>query len=118
MQTATVLFVWGFVIHLVADWLLQNEWMANYKSDLRHPAAWTHSGIHCAGLLLVFAWPVALLIALSHLLIDTRLPLIWWLRMVKQMPNAPNQESVEIWVDQVMHITVVAVAALVVGYWS
>jgi hypothetical protein len=113
MQEATVLFVWGFVVHLVADWLLQTEWMAIHKIDLRHPAAWTHSAIHTLGLLLVFAWPVALLIGISHLLIDTRKPLIWWLRMVKQMPKMHNHQTVEIWVDQVMHITVLAVVALV-----
>jgi hypothetical protein len=115
MQAATVLFVWGLVVHLIADWLLQNEWMAIHKIDWRHPAAWIHSGIHTAVLLLVFTWPVALLIGITHLLIDTRQPLVWWLRIVKQMPSAPNQQVVEIWVDQVMHLTVLAVAALVVG---
>ena len=115
MQEATVLLVWGVVVHLVADWLLQNEWMAIHKVDWRHPAAWIHSGIHAAGLTLVFAWPIALLIGLAHLLIDTRQPLNWWLRMVKQMPSAPNHGSVEIWVDQVMHVTVLAIVALAIN---
>ena len=68
-----------------------------------------------AGLTLVFAWPIALLIGLAHLLIDTRQPLNWWLRMVKQMPSAPNHGSVEIWVDQVMHVTVLAIVALAIN---
>jgi hypothetical protein len=120
MHDATALFVWGFVVHLVADWLFQTEWMAIHKMDLRHLAAWVHSGIHTAGLLLVFAWPLALLIGLSHLLIDTRKPLSWWLRMVKHIPKAANHQSVEIWVDQVMHITVLAIAALgaeLLSFW-
>jgi hypothetical protein len=112
MQQATVLLVWGVMVHLVADWLLQNEWMALNKADLRHPAAWVHSGIHTVGLLLIFTWPAALLIGLTHLLIDTRRPLLWWMRVVKQMPAAERLPIVEIWLDQVMHSTVIAAVAL------
>jgi Protein of unknown function (DUF3307) len=112
MQAATVLLVWGAMVHLVADWLLQNDWMALHKVNLRHPAAWVHSGIHTVGLLLVFAWPAALLIGIAHLLIDTRKPLLWWMRVVKQVPTATRLPIVEIWLDQVMHLTVIAGAAL------
>lgn len=112
MQDVTVLLVWGIIVHLIADWLLQTEWMAAHKVDLRHPAAWAHSGIHTVGLILVFAWPIALLIGLSHLWIDTRKPLIWWMRMVKNVPTGANHQTVEIWVDQVMHITVLALVSL------
>ncbi len=112
MQEATVLLVWGVVIHLVADWLLQNDWMALHKTNLRHPAAWVHSGIHTAGFCLLFTWPVALLIGLTHLLIDTRKPLLWWMRVVKQIPTDTRFPIVEIWLDQVMHVTVLAVASL------
>lgn len=112
MQEATLLLVWGVMVHLVADWLLQNEWMAQHKVHLRHPAAWVHSGIHTAGLLLVFTWPVALLIGVTHLLIDTRKPLLWWMRVIKRMPPATRLPIVEIWLDQVMHVTVLAGAAL------
>ena len=37
MQEATVLLVWGVMVHWVADWLLQNEWIALNKVNLRHP---------------------------------------------------------------------------------
>jgi hypothetical protein len=116
MAEATSLLIWGLVIHLVADWLLQNEWMAVHKVDLRHPAAWVHSGIHTLGLGLVFTWPAALLIGCTHLLIDTRLPLLWWLRIIKQMPTKSEHLIVEIWVDQVMQITVLALVALAVAH--
>jgi hypothetical protein len=114
MPEATTLLVWGVMIHLMADWLLQNDWMALNKVNLRHPAAWVDSGIHTAGLLLVFAWPAALLIGLTHLLIDTRRPLLWWMRVIKQVPTATRLPIVEIWLDQVMHIMVLAIAALIV----
>lgn len=32
------MLVWGGLAHLVADWLLQTEWMVRHKADLRHPA--------------------------------------------------------------------------------
>ncbi|MCB0086594.1 MAG: DUF3307 domain-containing protein [Caldilineaceae bacterium] len=118
MQDATVLLVWGAVIHLVADWLLQTDWMALHKTSLRHPAAWIHSAIHAAGLCLVFAWPLALGIGLTHLLIDTRKPLIWWMRQIKRIPPDTHSMIVEIWLDQVMHIIILAGAALSVSWFS
>jgi len=108
MQQATILLVWGVVVHLIADWLLQTEWMARCKTDLRHPAAWVHSGIHTLGLVLVFAWPIALLLGLSHLLIDTRKPLLWWMRVIKQIPTESRGPLIEVWLDQVLHVTVLA----------
>lgn len=112
MQEATTLLVWGVVVHFLADWLFQNDWMALHKIDLRHPAAWVHGGIHTLGLFLVFAWPFAILIGLTHLLIDTRKPLLWWMRVIKQMPTDVRLPMVEIWVDQVMHMAVVAIVAM------
>lgn len=112
MHQATDLLVWGIVVHLIADWLFQTEWMASYKGNLRHPASWVHSGIHTIGLFLVFAWPLALLIGITHLLIDTRKPLLWWLKVIKQIPSDTHFPIVEIAVDQVMHITVLAGAAI------
>lgn len=115
MQEATIIFVWAVVIHLIADWLLQTEWMAIHKTDLRHPAAWVHSAIHALGLCLLLAWPVALVVGFTHLWIDTRKPLLWWMRVVKGMPPETRIPLVEIWLDQVMHITILAAVALWVG---
>ena len=60
------LFIKAWIIHLFCDWFLQNEWQANNKASLNHPAAWVHSGIHAVGLCLVFSWWVALLIGITH----------------------------------------------------
>ena len=40
----------GFVAHLVADWLFQNDWIARNKISLRHPAAWIHAAIRALAL--------------------------------------------------------------------
>jgi len=113
MQIATELLVWAIVAHLVADWMFQNDWMATNKMQLRHPAAWTHSAIHVFFLWFVFPWYLALLIGFTHLLIDTRKPLIWWMKVVKRMHTGPHVMMVEIWLDQVFHITVLALVALI-----
>jgi high-affinity K+ transport system ATPase subunit B len=115
MALATQLCVWGIVAHMVADWFLQNEWMALNKVSLRHPASWVHSAIHFAALCFVFWWPVALALAVSHLLIDTRVPLIWWRRLYRQTTEGPVMIPFAMWQDQAAHIIAIGAAALLVG---
>ena len=120
MDTPTILFVWSSVAHLVADWLLQNEWMVRHKQDLRHPAAWVHGAVHAVVLWLILPWPLALLIGFSHVLIDTRRPIHWWRRLsgkatVDPQTLLPQTIMVELWVDQVIHLVVLAVV-IVVAY--
>lgn len=117
---STSLLIWGVAVHFFCDWILQNAWMADNKSSLLHPAAYVHSGIHLIGLLLLrlllpFPWWVALIIALTHLLIDTRVPLVWWRKFYRQTTEGPVAIDVAIWSDQAAHITVLAVAALLVA---
>lgn len=134
MLDPTKLLVWGMVIHWFFDWIMQNHWMAENKSRfvplprkypappgqgpsllVPHPAAWVHSGIHLLGLLVVFPPLPAIIIAITHLLIDTRVPLQWWRRFYRQTTGGPVALHVAIWGDQVAHITVIAIAALTVG---
>lgn len=106
----------GLVAHLVADWVLQNDWMALNKTKLSHPAAWVHSGIQgvCLGLAL---GPLAgVVLGLVHLLIDTRVPVDWWIRCFKKCGQVPESMSIAIWLDQTLHIACIAVwVALVPG---
>ena len=116
VQTSVLL--WAIVAHLVADWLFQTEWMAVNKTNLRNPAAWVHGGINTFFLLFVFPWYLALLAGILHMLIDTRIPVIWWMKVVKRMkPGGPLYALVQIWVDQVFHIAVLA-AIVLVFYWT
>lgn len=115
------LLVWGIVAHLVADWPLQNDWMARNKANLRHPAGYVHAGIHGVLLALVFGW-VAVPLAVAHLLIDTRKPVVWWSRLVRQTQPDPSRfpivdigTEVRFWTDQVFHIACIALAALLVA---
>lgn len=131
---ATGLMVWGLVAHLLADWPLQNDWMANNKATSLKANA-VHAGIHTALLALVFGWP-AVLLGIAHGLIDTRKPVVWWSQFMRQTQSAgkwtavvePNLLSkgeyrmaydvgleVRFWTDQVFHIACIAVAALVIA---
>ena len=85
--------------------------------SLRHPASWVHGGIHTGLLLLIFPWYAAIAVGFTHMLIDTRKPTFWWMEHMKQMTvEGPHVLLVEIWLDQVEHITVLAVAALALAY--
>jgi hypothetical protein len=106
--SASDLLVWGIVLHLIADWPLQNDWMANNKALRRtrsangrwllwnpipsvwwdrHPASYVHAGIHGLLLALVFGWAAAPL-ALAHLVIDCRWPVARWSRLMRQTQPA------------------------------
>jgi len=117
MLKSTDYTVRGLVAHLVCDWLLQNEWQANNKASLLHPASYVHAGIHLAGLQLVFPWRIALPVAISHLLIDTRRPLQWWAWLIRQTDDPANPVTLHInfWRDQVLHILIIFIAAIVAG---
>jgi hypothetical protein len=137
-MNASELLIWGLVVHLVVDWLFQNEWQAVNKVRLTHPAAYVHAGMHGAAQLLVFPWWAALAVGVTHLLIDTRKPVEWWSKLIRQtqprgtasmvplpgwdLVNWTRMEPVNIvdlglfvrfWSDQVWHIGVVALLALV-----
>ena len=90
LRTPTDLLVWALVAHIVADWLLQTEWMAVHKASLRHAASYTHAGVYALCMAPVFPWPLALTIGGVHLLVDTRVPVHWWMRVVKRMPFERN----------------------------
>lgn len=132
--SASELLIWGIVFHLIADWPLQNDWMARNKMYLRVSwAGYVHAGIHGVLLALIFGW-AAFPLAVLHLLIDTRKPVVWWSKKIKQtQPRGTSAASfddnaefimigplydigteVRFWTDQVFHIVCVAAMALLV----
>ena len=96
------------VLHLIGDWLLQNDWMAKWKSDLRHPAAWVHGAIHGGLITLVVGWKGGVLLAVLHMLVDTRVPQRWWSRVFRQSQTGEMASHVMVWGDQVIHIATLA----------
>lgn len=131
---ATGLMVWGLVAHLIADWPLQNDWMANGKAYpwWRDEGPWSiasvwrdtapgfvHATIHFVCLGIVFGSGPALALAVAHYLIDLRFPVAWWSRLMRQtQPSGDGFDvglEVRFWTDQVFHIACIAVASLVVA---
>ena len=98
----------ALVAHLVADWILQNDWMARNKVSLRHPASWTHSSIQAMCLGLALGWQAGLVLGILHLLIDTRVPLLWWIRIFKKSDSSPESGAIQIGLDQTVHIACIA----------
>jgi hypothetical protein len=106
------LFLKGLVVHLIADWFLQSDWMSENKTSLLHPAAWVHSGIHTVGNLFIFSPMIAIALGISHLLIDTRKPLIWLRQIFQQNPRGAVVPVFEIWQDQAAHLIFITVAVI------
>jgi hypothetical protein len=105
----------GLVASLVADWLLQNDWMARNKTSLRHPAAWVHTAIHALLLTLALGWQGGLVLAAVHLVVDTRVPLNWWQRVFRQTREGPVAPLLRIAADQVLHIAALALWLEIAG---
>lgn len=120
LTSAATLLIWGVLIHLVCDWLLQSDWMATNKANLKHLAGYVHASIHTIGLLLVFPWFVAVIVGITHLFIDTRIPLKYWGELCVNAPTDPSNPvtlHIAMWRDQVLHMLIIGLAALSVVYW-
>lgn len=109
--------LWGFVAHLIADWLFQSDWMAANKSKPGHPAGIVHAAFHVVALAFVFPMRWALLLGVVHYVIDLRFILRWWRSFYRQTTNPANPASmhVAIWGDQVCHIVSIAIVAAVLA---
>ena len=104
------------MLHLIGDWLLQNEWIAVNKVHWNHPAAWMHGGIHGVLLGLVFGWVGGLVLAVLHMFIDTRIPIRWWIKVFKKCDTSPDLPILLIGCDQVLHIGCIAGWIVVAPY--
>src|SRR4030095_15287855 len=94
----------ALVAHLVADWILQNDWMVRYKTSLLHPASWTHSSIQGVCLGIALCWQAGVFLGCARLLIDTRVPLAWWIRVFKKSESSPDATTIAIGTDQTLHV--------------
>jgi hypothetical protein len=101
------LFERGLIAHLVADWLLQNDWMALNKMDLRHPAGWVHASIQGLLLGMALGWRGGIALGFLHLVLDTGYPLSWWIRVFKKCDQAPQAALIRLWTDQAIHIAAI-----------
>ena len=110
------LFEKAIVLHLIGDWLLQNEWMARSKTSLRPPAAWVHGAIHGVLLGLVLGWHGGVVLGAVHMLVDTRIPQRWWSQCFAQTQRGEQGIHVMVWGDQVIHVCTIALWFVLTPY--
>ena len=108
----------ALMLHFVGDWLLQNQWMAVNKVSLTHPASWIHGAIHGILLGLILGPLAGLVLALLHMLVDTRRPIRFWIRAFKRCESSPELPQILIWCDQVLHIGCIAAWIAIAGNWK
>lgn len=107
-----------------SGWSAETRVVVTTKWWDRHPSLYVHGLAHVLVQLLVFPWPVACAIGAVHMFIDTKEPVVGWSRLIHQTtpdqtPCPPSYlsvgQAVTIAADQVWHIVVIALAALLVG---
>jgi hypothetical protein len=129
------LIAWGMVLHYLIDWPFQNSWIAAHKTNWTHQSAYIHALAHGAIQLLVFPWWAALIIGITHFIIDLRWVVDRWSKLIRQIqpveespevyapggkrPEVPAMpvdigQNIRIWNDQTWHIAVIALMALMV----
>lgn len=118
------LFIGMVFAHLLADWLFQTEAQAvgKMKGKFFNRASVTHGLTHLVGYTVALWWNDvivlwALPIALSHMFIDRRWPVVWWIVHVERT----RPETVEklgwlvIVVDQAMHSVILGSMAFMLS---
>jgi len=125
MMTTTV-FLILLTSHLLGDWVVQSDWQATNKTRSWAALAAHVAGYHLVmGLLLLLpvvrdGWPAAKTLAVlavsaaSHALIDRR----WPVRALLRMAGSPGFATVEwgvIAVDQALHLSILAMLAVLLG---
>jgi hypothetical protein len=113
------MLVYAIVGHLVGDYLLQNDWMAQNKKKASFPCAvhcllWTMAVTVLAGW---WVWWVPPVLFVTHFIQDRTTVINWWMRFNRQSgfaspPLAPWSIIV---VDNVWHILTLALIAKGLG---
>lgn len=117
-------FSWLCLSHLVADWMLQSDWMAcGKRTKFTSVAGLTHYAIYTAVVALTLFLLFPQLALTNHLLINTFVFLSHWLidgtNLVQQWMRWVGQRDqllVRLVIDQTLHLLVLAVTATFTTY--
>ena len=93
--------------HLVGDYLLQNDWMANNKKERSFPCL-VHAGIWalCVVLFAGWGWQAGLALGICHFVQDRTYLVKGWIRLMGQegFASGPCAPWSVIVVDNVWHV--------------
>ncbi len=103
-----------FVAHLIGDFILQNDWMANNKKH-RSAACLVHVLLYLVPFLMSHLqwWQIAL-IGFQHFLQDRTTFVLWWMRVWKRVPQ-DNWEKIPFYLDQTFHFMFIEIVVLLGG---
>lgn len=115
------LFFGMFFAHMVADWMLQTEYqaMGKMKGAFFNGASVSHGMTHALCYAVALAWNDVslgwtLLVFISHVFIDRRWPVEWWIVHVQR--TKPETVKALWWlviaVDQALHISIIGLIVL------
>lgn len=103
--------------HLLGDFPFQTRWMAMNKAAKWSPLI-AHSMVYTATLSVIaffgfggLAWWQLLIIFLTHVILDRRSFVAWWMTHIMRTSPSENQ-WLGIMVDQVFHVTILALILL------
>ena len=88
MSIELALFI-GLLLHLIGDYLTQNDWMATGKTKAHFPAL-VHATIYSIPFLLICPSPWWLVIYISHFLIDRYRLAVYWIKLVNWNWSSQN----------------------------
>jgi hypothetical protein len=57
---------------------------------------------------LALGWAGGVALGILHLLIDTGIPIKWWIRVFKKSQHAPQAALIQLGTDQALHIASIA----------
>ncbi|MBI5732582.1 DUF3307 domain-containing protein [Candidatus Jorgensenbacteria bacterium] len=107
--------------HLVGDWIFQTEHQALNKAHGKF-FNWPligHCLIYTACFIPIFAWLNfswwwLILIFSSHMFLDRRWPVVWWIKHIKRTSDntITNNFWLVIAVDQVMHLLIITIIVI------
>lgn len=71
----------GFLFHVIGDYVMQNDWMAQNKTKSFFPA-FIHATIYSLPFLLIIEYEFWLILFISHFLIDRYRLAVYWIKFL------------------------------------
>jgi hypothetical protein len=110
--------IYGFILHFVGDYCLQNDWMATHKTKAFLPA-FIHALVYSVPFGYLTPSAVWLIIVGTHFLIDRYRLAMYWVKLMNwQSSNFGFDEGKPVWlsfwlliiVDNTFHVIINSVA--------
>ena len=100
-----------FVVHLIGDFILQNEWMVENKK-IKSIVCFVHVLVYLIPFLLTgLQWWQILLIGVQHFAQDRSQFVFWWMRVWKKV-DPEKWDQLPLYVDQAFHLMWIEVVVL------